>query len=94
MQGPHICTLCGHILAWLLCYQRTAVTMWFSYLCSQFEGGLGRAQRGAACALREFVPAAAELSRQREAAQYGPRHQISLVRTALRMGRQVSRWRH
>ena len=68
--------------------------MCFSYLCSQFEGGLGRAQRGAARALREFVPAAAELSRQREAAQYGPRHQISLVRTALRMGRQVSGWRH
>eukprot|EP00891_Asterochloris_glomerata_P002188 jgi/Astpho2/2188/fgenesh1_pg.00040_%23_36_t len=59
-------------------------------LQSQFEGGLGRAPHGATRALREFMPAAAELSRQREAAQYGPRHQISLVRTALRMGRQVS----
>lgn len=66
------------------------MTVRTSYLCSQFEGGLGRAPHGATRALREFMPAAAELSRQREAAQYGPRHQISLVRTALRMGRQVS----
>lgn len=40
--------------------------------------------------LRLFVPAAAELCRKRDAEQMGPKHQLSMVRTALRLGRQVS----
>lgn len=39
--------------------------------------------------LRQFVPQAAELARQRQLLQRGPRHDISTMRTALRLGRQV-----
>ena len=39
--------------------------------------------------LRQFVPQAAELARQRQLSQRGPRHDISTLRTALRLGRQV-----
>ncbi len=39
--------------------------------------------------LRQFVPRAAELARQRQLSQRGPRHDISTLRTALRLGRQV-----
>lgn len=56
-------------------------------LCSEVEGGLGAEQANKR--LRLFVPAAAELSRQREATQLGPKHQLSMVRAALRLGRQV-----
>ena len=54
---------------------------------SEVEGGLGSEQ--ASKRLRLFVPAAAELSRKRESAQLGPKHQLSMVRAALRLGRQV-----
>lgn len=55
---------------------------------SEVDGGLGG---GAATKrLRLFVPSAAEVGRQRQAAQLGPRHQLSMVRTALRLGRQVT----
>ena len=57
-------------------------------LCSEVEGGLSSEQANKR--LRLFVPAAAELSRQREANQLGPKHQLSMVRAALRLGRQVS----
>lgn len=56
-------------------------------LCSEVEGGLSSEQANKR--LRLFVPAAAELSRQREATQLGPKHQLSMVRAALRLGRQV-----
>ncbi len=49
----------------------------------------GGADEGAAARLREFIPAAAELARQRQFSQRGPRHEISALRTALRLGRQV-----
>ena len=55
--------------------------------CSEVEGGLSSEQANKR--LRLFVPAAAELSRQREANQLGPKHQLSMVRAALRLGRQV-----
>lgn len=55
--------------------------------CSEVEGSLGSEQANKR--LRLFVPAAAELSRQREATQLGPKHQLSMVRAALRLGRQV-----
>ena len=55
--------------------------------CSEVEGGLSSEQANKR--LRLFVPAAAELSRQREATQLGPKHQLSMVRAALRLGRQV-----
>ena len=35
------------------------------------------------------MPQAAELARQRQLSQRGPRHDISTLRTALRLGRQV-----
>ena len=56
-------------------------------LYSEVEGGLSSEQANKR--LRLFVPAAAELSRQREAKQLGPKHQLSMVRAALRLGRQV-----
>jgi hypothetical protein len=56
--------------------------------CSDVEGALSNEQ--ASKRLRLFVPAAAEMGRQREAAQLGPKSQLSMVRTALRLGRQVS----
>ena len=40
--------------------------------------------------LRAFLPAAAEMARQRQGAQMGPRHRLSILRTALRLGRKVS----
>ena len=59
-------------------------------------GGLGR--QGTAPLptdrLREFLPAAAELARQREGAQQTPRQQIDMLRLTLRMGRQVMQPRH
>ena len=55
--------------------------------CSEVEGGLSSEQANKR--LRLFVPAAAELSRQRESTQLGPKHQLSMVRAALRLGRQV-----
>lgn len=39
--------------------------------------------------LREFIPAAAELARQQGLQQAGPRAQMGMIRTALRMARQV-----
>ncbi|KAL3142705.1 hypothetical protein ABBQ38_003006 [Trebouxia sp. C0009 RCD-2024] len=57
-------------------------------LQGEVEGGLGSEQANKR--LRLFVPAAAELSRQREATQLGPKHQLSMVRAALRLGRQVT----
>ena len=76
-------------------YNKTAISTsvgtgysWFDVmLCSEVEGGLGGEQVHKR--LRLFVPAAAELSRQREATQLGPKHQLSMVRAALRLGRQV-----
>ena len=76
-------------------YNKTAISTsvgtgytWFDVmLCSEVEGGLGGEQANKR--LRLFVPAAAELSRQREATQLGPKHQLSMVRAALRLGRQV-----
>ncbi len=56
--------------------------------CSDVEGALSNEQ--ASKRLRLFVPAAAEMGRQRAAAQLGPKSQLSMVRTALRLGRQVS----
>ena len=41
-------------------------------------------------ALREFIPAAAELARQRSLEQTSARGQLAIIRTALRMGRQVA----
>lgn len=52
------------------------------------EGALSNEQ--ASKRLRLFVPAAAEMGRQRAAAELGPKSQLSMVRTALRLGRQVS----
>lgn len=60
----------------------------FASVSSEVEGGLGSEQ--ASKRLRLFVPAAAELSRKRESAQLGPKHQLSMVRAALRLGRQVT----
>ena len=40
--------------------------------------------------LRLFVPAAAEIGRKREAAWLVPKHHLSIVRSALRLGRQVA----
>lgn len=57
-------------------------------MCSDVEGALSDEQ--ASKRLRLFVPAAAEMGRQRAAAQLGPKSQLSMVRTALRLGRQVS----
>ncbi|CAL8469784.1 g9326 [Coccomyxa elongata] len=56
-------------------------------LDAEFAGG---ADVGAASHLRDFIPAAAELARQRQFSQRGPRHEISALRTALRLGRQVT----
>lgn len=39
--------------------------------------------------LRDFIPEAAELMRQHEAAQFGPQQHLNAARTALRLGRQV-----
>lgn len=36
------------------------------------------------------MPGAAELARQRQMTQRGPRHELGTLRTALRLGRQVS----
>ena len=55
--------------------------------CSEVEGSLGGGH--VSKRLRLFVPSAAEIGRQRESAQLGSRHQLSMVRTALRLGRQV-----
>ena len=71
----------------------TVTPYWLSCLlpaatCSDVEGALSNEQ--ASKRLRLFVPAAAEMGRQREAAQLGPKSQLSMVRTALRLGRQVS----
>ena len=52
-------------------------------------GGAGGAEQDRASSLRQFVPQAAELARQRQLSQRGPRHDISTLRTALRLGRQV-----
>lgn len=41
--------------------------------------------------LSQFVVEAAELIRQNEARQFGPRQQMSAARTALRIGRQASK---
>ena len=57
-------------------------------LCSDVDGALSNEQ--ASKRLRLFVPAAAEVGRKREAAQLGPKHQLTMVRTALRLGRQVA----
>ncbi|DBA76668.1 hypothetical protein WJX79_007357 [Trebouxia sp. C0005] len=57
-------------------------------LQSDVEGALSDEQ--ASKRLRLFVPAAAEMGRQRAAAQLGPKSQLSMVRTALRLGRQVT----
>ena len=56
--------------------------------CSDVEGALSNEQ--ASKRLRLFVPAAAEMGRQRAAAELGPKSQLSMVRTALRLGRQVT----
>lgn len=56
--------------------------------CSDVEGALSNEQ--ASKRLRLFVPAAAEMGRQRAAAQLGPKSQLTMVRTALRLGRQVN----
>lgn len=56
-------------------------------VCSDVVGSLQ--QEEGSQRLRLFVPAAAELCRKREADQMGPKHQLSMVRTALRLGRQV-----
>ncbi len=53
--------------------------------------GLGSVMAGRAPAsLRAFLPAAAEAARQRQGAAMGPRHRLSIIRTALRLGRKVS----
>ena len=49
----------------------------------------GGADVGTASHLRDFIPSAGELARQRQFIQRGPRHEISALRTALRLGRQV-----
>ena len=51
----------------------------------------GFADGKAPASLRAFLPAAAEAARQRQGAQMGPRHQLSILRTALRLGRKVCR---
>ncbi|KAK9907490.1 hypothetical protein WJX75_004677 [Coccomyxa subellipsoidea] len=58
--------------------------------CGLIADFVGGADEGAAACLREFMPAAAELARQRQFTQRGPRHDISALRTALRLGRQVT----
>ena len=50
----------------------------------------GGAEQDKPLNLRQFIPQAAELARQRQFSQRGPRHDISTMRTALRLGRQVS----
>ncbi|KAK9830000.1 hypothetical protein WJX72_009135 [[Myrmecia] bisecta] len=45
---------------------------------------------GASQPLRDFLPEAAELLKQRENQQKGPRHQLAVMRSALRLGRQVT----
>ncbi|CAL5229048.1 g12297 [Coccomyxa viridis] len=56
-------------------------------LSADFTGG---AEQDQPLNLRQFVPQAAELARQRQLSQRGPRHDISTLRTALRLGRQVT----
>ena len=51
--------------------------------------GAGGVEQDKPLNLRQFVPQAAELARQRQLSQRGPRHDISTLRTALRLGRQV-----
>ena len=51
--------------------------------------GAGGIQEKGPLNLRQFVPQAAELARQLQLSQRGPRHDISALRTALRLGRQV-----
>ena len=51
----------------------------------------GFSEGKAPASLRAFLPAAAEAARQRQGAQIGPRHQLSILRTALRLGRKVCR---
>lgn len=84
------------ILRWILCVRCLCTAAQACCLhmerecgreCSSGVGGLQ--QEEASRRLRLFVPAAAELCRQRQAAQLGPKHQVSMVRTALRLGRQV-----
>ncbi len=50
----------------------------------------GGAEQAGPARLREFMPGAAELARQRQMTQRGPRHELGTLRTALRLGRQVS----
>ena len=50
----------------------------------------GGAEQVGPLRLRQFVPGAAELARQRAMTQRGPRHEMGTLRTALRLGRQVS----
>ena len=50
----------------------------------------GGAEQAGAPNLREFVPWAAELARQRQFTQRGPAHELHQLRTALRLGRRVS----
>ena len=53
------------------------------------HGDAGGGEQDKPLNLRQFVPQAAELARQRQLSQRGPRHDISTLRTALRLGRQV-----
>jgi hypothetical protein len=53
------------------------------------DSGAGGMQEEGPLNLRQFMPQAAELARQRQLSQRGPRHDISTMRTALRLGRQV-----
>ena len=66
---------------------------WSSAIKAMLRGLLhntGGAEQDKPLNLRQFVPQAAELARQRQLSHRGPRHDISLMRTALRLGRQVS----
>ncbi|KAK9789568.1 hypothetical protein WJX73_000519 [Symbiochloris irregularis] len=59
-------------------------------LSSDFEGAQDDVDSLSGARLRTFMPAAAEVARQRATMQAGPQAQVSMMRTALRMSRRAT----